>query len=343
MVASGRWRRNWIPRSRREIETHHVFTHRRRLRGASYGLYLWSAIRACHGLRARGFPARRRPCPHLHRRRPRGDHRDSSRHPRRADGAVQQLFPRRTLSRVDVRKARYAFGRAARALPVALRPRGNRRAAASTSRRGRCRDRRRHLALLPSRTRGGNETRPTAGCSSSAISSRRSPRGSRRCCKRSPPQRPQAGLAARRLRRRSRARELRGLCGLSRARRAAAIPRVPAEDRHRGDDACRRPLRPTEPLRQSSLRGRRGARLRVAGRLDDGRRHPRLVDEQNGRLVAPDDPVALADTIDDILGNLDTYDRGAIAAAARDKYSLEVVGRPTGPHLRVGARRPTMT
>jgi len=53
---------------------------------------------------------------------------------------------------------------------------------------------------------------------------------------------------------------------------------------------------------------------------------PELVDERNGRLVPPDDAVALADALDHALGNLDGFDREAIAAAARDRYSLEVVG-----------------
>lgn len=53
---------------------------------------------------------------------------------------------------------------------------------------------------------------------------------------------------------------------------------------------------------------------------------PELVDERNGRLVPPDDPAALADALDDVLANLETFDSAAISAAARDRYSLEVVG-----------------
>jgi glycosyltransferase involved in cell wall biosynthesis len=53
---------------------------------------------------------------------------------------------------------------------------------------------------------------------------------------------------------------------------------------------------------------------------------PEIVDDRSGRLVPPDDPVALADMIDQTLDELDAFDRGAIAAAARDLYRPEVVG-----------------
>jgi glycosyltransferase involved in cell wall biosynthesis len=53
---------------------------------------------------------------------------------------------------------------------------------------------------------------------------------------------------------------------------------------------------------------------------------PELVNERSGRLVPPDDPSALADALDDTLGSIDAFDHRAIASAARDRYSLEVVG-----------------
>ena len=53
---------------------------------------------------------------------------------------------------------------------------------------------------------------------------------------------------------------------------------------------------------------------------------PELVDEGSGRLVPPDDPVALAGALDQALDDLGTFDRAAIANAARDLYSLEVAG-----------------
>jgi glycosyltransferase involved in cell wall biosynthesis len=53
---------------------------------------------------------------------------------------------------------------------------------------------------------------------------------------------------------------------------------------------------------------------------------PELVDERSGKLVAPDDPGALAEALDGTLDELAKYDRRAIAATARNRYSLEVVG-----------------
>jgi len=57
---------------------------------------------------------------------------------------------------------------------------------------------------------------------------------------------------------------------------------------------------------------------------------PELVDGRSGTLVPPSDPVALADALDRTLDDLDTFDHEAIAAAARDRYSLEVVGERLG-------------
>jgi glycosyltransferase involved in cell wall biosynthesis len=53
---------------------------------------------------------------------------------------------------------------------------------------------------------------------------------------------------------------------------------------------------------------------------------PELVDDRSGRLVPPNDPVALADAVDETLDELDTFDRGAIAGAARDRFSPEAIG-----------------
>jgi glycosyltransferase involved in cell wall biosynthesis len=53
---------------------------------------------------------------------------------------------------------------------------------------------------------------------------------------------------------------------------------------------------------------------------------PELVDEHSGRLVPPDDPAALAAALNHTLENIDEFDRPAIADRARDKYNAEVVG-----------------
>ncbi len=53
---------------------------------------------------------------------------------------------------------------------------------------------------------------------------------------------------------------------------------------------------------------------------------PELVDDQRGRLVAPDNPSALAAALEYMLEHVETFDRRAIGEAARDRYSLEVVG-----------------
>lgn len=53
---------------------------------------------------------------------------------------------------------------------------------------------------------------------------------------------------------------------------------------------------------------------------------PELVDERNGRLVPPDDPTTLAEVLEDTLANLETFDRDAISASAQASYGLEVIG-----------------
>jgi glycosyltransferase involved in cell wall biosynthesis len=57
---------------------------------------------------------------------------------------------------------------------------------------------------------------------------------------------------------------------------------------------------------------------------------PELVDEHNGRLVPPDDPAALAAALNHALERIDEFDRPAIADRARHKFSAEVVGGQLG-------------
>ena len=54
---------------------------------------------------------------------------------------------------------------------------------------------------------------------------------------------------------------------------------------------------------------------------------PELVDATRGLLVPPDDATALADALDKALESIDSFDRRAIAEAARDRYSSNEVGR----------------
>ena len=54
---------------------------------------------------------------------------------------------------------------------------------------------------------------------------------------------------------------------------------------------------------------------------------PELVDERSGKLVPPDDAVALAEALEDVLANLERFDRGGISAEARGRYSDDVVGK----------------
>lgn len=53
---------------------------------------------------------------------------------------------------------------------------------------------------------------------------------------------------------------------------------------------------------------------------------PELVDDRSGRLVPPDDPAALTDGLQEVIEGLGGFDRRAIGAAARDRFSLQVVG-----------------
>ncbi len=322
------------------IETHHVFTHRRRLRGASYGLYLWSAIRACHGLRARGF---RPDVVHAHI--------FTAGVPAAIIGTragipvvlTEQFssFPRRTLSRVDVRKARYAFGRAARALPVsrhlleAIRSYGidvpfevvpnvvdtSLFFPPDTGRERDTADRRLLFVgnLEPSQSKGF----PTLLQALARLNDRR--RDWRLDVFGDGPERGSYEASA-------------GSLGLGEQLRFhGSQPKTAIAETMRAADLFVLPSR-FDNLPCAVVEALASG-LPVVSTTVGG--IPELVDEQNGRLVAPDDPVALADTIDDILGNLDTYDRGAIAAAARDQYSLEVVGDRLGRIYEsvLGARR----
>lgn len=54
---------------------------------------------------------------------------------------------------------------------------------------------------------------------------------------------------------------------------------------------------------------------------------PELVDERNGLLARPRDPASIAARIEELLDRLGSYDRAAIADAARIRFGREEVGR----------------
>jgi L-malate glycosyltransferase len=54
---------------------------------------------------------------------------------------------------------------------------------------------------------------------------------------------------------------------------------------------------------------------------------PELVDERSGRLVPPDDEIALAEALQDVVTNPEQFDRRVIGAEALGRYSFEVVGK----------------
>lgn len=53
---------------------------------------------------------------------------------------------------------------------------------------------------------------------------------------------------------------------------------------------------------------------------------PEMISELDGRLVSPDDPAALAAAIERVLSGPDSFDRHEIATRAGARYSLEAVG-----------------
>ncbi len=105
-----------------------------------------------------------------------------------------------------------------------------------------------------------------------------------------------------------------------RVRFVGALPRDQVLARLAGRARCG----PLERVGEPPARSRRGAVGRHAGRLDRGRRCPEVVrDGENGLLVPPNDPGALADALRAILH--DDALRSRLAAAA--KPSVAAIGR----------------
>jgi len=308
------------------IETYHVFHRPSRARTASYGLYLWSAIRAYRRLRLRGF---RPDVIHAHIY-PAGV-------PAAAIGTRSGIpvvlteqssaFPRRSLNRLEVRKARFAYRRVACALPVS-----------------------RHLldAIRSYSIEEPFEVVPNV-VDTSLFYPHEVERTEREAKRRllfvgnlEPSQSkgfPTLLRALARLNERRRDWRLdvfgdgpeRGTYETS----AAALgleeqltfhgsqPKTVIAEMMRAADLFVLPSRFDNlpcAIVEALASGLPVVSTTVGG-------IPELVGDCSGRLIAPDDPMGLADTLDDTLANLDVFDRGAIAAAARNRYSLEVVGK----------------
>ena len=306
------------------IEAHHV-THRQiGVFGASYPLYLSSAVAAYRRLRDRGF---RPDVLHAHvygAGVPAALVANRSRIPL---VITEQFtgFPRRTLSRPEVLKARYAYGRAARALPVSQ-----------------------HLgeAIRSYGIDGRFEVVPNVVDTSLFFA----------------PEEGRNGTPERRLlfvgnlepsQHKGFPTLLRALAGLRERRRDWLLdvvgdgPERASYERSVGelDLGERVAFHGSRPKADIAQMMRAADLFVLPSRFDNlpcvivealasglpvvsttvgG--IPELVDEQSGALVPPDDPVALAEALDGMLGSLGTFDRRAISAAARDRYSLEVVG-----------------
>jgi glycosyltransferase involved in cell wall biosynthesis len=307
------------------IEAHHVFHRQPPVRGASYGLYLWSAIGAYRRLRENGF---RPDVIHAH-----------------VYGAgvpaavvagrsgipfllTEQFtgFPRRTLSGLEVRKARFAYNRTARALPVSRHLREAIRSYGidvpfevvpnvvdtslffppETGRTGEGATRRLLFVgnLEPSQHKGFPTllqalTRLREGMLDWQLD----------VVGDGPERLPyEKSVAELGLREQVTFHGSQPKSVIAEMMRAADLFVLPS----RFDNL---PCVVVEALASG---------LPVVSTTVGG--IPELVDDERGRLVPPDDPPALADALQYMLENLEAFDRRAIGDAARDSYSLEVVG-----------------
>jgi glycosyltransferase involved in cell wall biosynthesis len=308
------------------IEAYHVFHRGFPVRGTSYGLYLRSGIGAYRRLREKGFTP---DVIHAHvygAGVPAAFVAGRSRVPL---VITEQFtgFPRRTLSRTEARKARYAYGRAARALPVS---RHLQQAIESYGIRG-------PFEVVPNvvdtslffppdvgQPEEGSERRlifvgnlepsqhkgfPTLLQALIRLRDRRSDwrldvigdGPERGAYERSAAA---AGLEEKVIFHGSQPKSV-----IAEMMRAAAVFVLPS----RFDNL---PCVVVEALASG---------LPVVSTTVGG--IPELVDATSGTLVPPDDPSSLADALEQTLATVDEYDRKAIARAARDRYSLEVVGR----------------
>jgi glycosyltransferase involved in cell wall biosynthesis len=306
------------------IPAYHVRHRSLPLRGLSYPLYLWSAIRAARRLRADGFepdvihahvydagvPAimigKRRGIPVV---------------------ITEQFtgFPRRTLSRAAVRKARYAYENAARGLPVSLHlqraieaygiegrfevvPNVADTSLFFTAKRELTKGGRRRMIFVGNLEPSQHKGFPTLLEALVQLGKRRSDwsldvigEG---------PERPE-------YERRTSAADLPAPVVFHGAQQKPKIAEM-----MRGSDLFVLPSRfdnlPCVVV-EALASGLPVVSTTVGG-------IPEMVYDGAGILVPPDDPAALADALDSVLSNLGSYDREKIAANARDRYSLEAVG-----------------
>jgi glycosyltransferase involved in cell wall biosynthesis len=306
------------------IEAHHVFHRRSRVPGASYGLYLWSAIGAYRRLRANGF---RPDLIHAHVY--------GAGVPAAAIGArsgvpvvlTEQFtgFPRRSLSRREVRKARFAYKRAARALPVS-----------------------RHLqeAIRSYGIDAPSEVVPNVVDTSLFFppATNHRERAERRLLfvgNLEPSQHkgfPTLLRALERLNGRRHDWRLDAIGdGPERTAYEESTVKLNLQEHVQFLGAQPKPVI-AEMMREADLFvlpsrfdnlpcvvvEALASGLPVVSTTVGG--IPELVDDRSGMLVPPDDPVALARGLEDMLDDLKAFDRRAIGAAARDRYSYGVVG-----------------
>jgi glycosyltransferase involved in cell wall biosynthesis len=308
------------------IETYHVFHRSFRLRGTSYGLQLWSAIGAYRRLRGRGF---RPDVIHAHIY--------TAGVPAAIIGTRSGIpavlteqtsaFPRRALGRVEVRKARYAYKRAARALPVSRHlmesirsygidvpfevvpnvvdtslffPRGEDRGKETVERR---------LLFVGNLEPLQSKGFPTLLRALVRLNVLR--RDWRLDVFGEGPERRSYETSAAAL-------------GLGeQVKFHGSRPKPVIAQMMRTSDLFVLPSRFDNlpcVIVEALASGLPVVSTTVGG-------IPELVDERSGRLVPPGDPIALADALQSTLADLDAFDRRAIAAVAGDRYSLGVVGK----------------
>lgn len=310
------------------IESHHVIHHRVGTRGAAYPLYLWSAVGAYRHLRNRGF------CPDVIHAHVYGAAVPAALIGRRSriPLVVTEHFSgiaQRSLNSIEARKARYAYSRAARILPVsrflqeAIRSYGidgpfevvpnvvdtgvffppNGKAKTGTTRR---------LLFV-----GNLEASHVKGFPTLLHALTRLRDG------RHDWQLDVIGDGAERLHHERTTAEL-GLDKYVIFHRSQ--PKTVVAQTMREADLLVLPSRIETfgaVVAEALASGLPVVSTKVGG-------IPELVDERSGRLVPPDDPVALARALEAALDELETFDSAALSASARRRYGSEVVGEQLG-------------